>query len=68
MELLIVAVVTKWGIHIFANTVISTAVPKSMLKLFSIMEAVRFGGDLRNLGSELGNPVEICCPDGIVTF
>lgn len=41
---------------------------KTMLKMFPIMEAVRSGGDLRNLGGKTENMIQFCCPDGVVTF
>lgn len=41
---------------------------KSMLKAFPLMESVRAGGDLRNLGGEAENKIRFCCPDGVVTF
>ena len=41
---------------------------KCMLKAFPIMEAVRAGGDLKNLGGETENMIRFCCPDGVVIF
>jgi uncharacterized repeat protein (TIGR04076 family) len=41
---------------------------KSMAKLFPLMEAVRSGGDLRNLGGSDKNAMEFCCPDGVIQF
>ncbi len=41
---------------------------KSMLKMFPIMEAVRSGGDLRNLGGIESSVMELDCPDGVVRF
>ena len=41
---------------------------KCMLKAFPIMEAVRAGGDLRDLGGESENKIRFCCPDGVVIF
>lgn len=41
---------------------------KSMLKMFPIMEAARAGGNLQNLGGDTQNTINVCCPDGIVTF
>ena len=41
---------------------------KSMLKAFPLMESVRAGGDLRNLGGEAKNKIRFCCPDGVVSF
>lgn len=39
-----------------------------MLKAFTIMEAIRSGGDLRNLGGDSDSTMNFCCPDGVVTF
>jgi ribosomal protein S18 acetylase RimI-like enzyme len=39
-----------------------------MLKLFPLMEAVRSGGDLRNLGGFDKNIIEFDCPEGAVRF
>ncbi|MGI6345212.1 MAG: TIGR04076 family protein [Bacillota bacterium] len=41
---------------------------KSMLKLFPLLEAVRSGGDLRNLGGSGRYIMEFDCPDGVVRF
>lgn len=42
--------------------------PTSFIKLFPAMEAVRCGGDLRNLGGT-GPAETLCmCPDGVVMF
>lgn len=41
---------------------------KSMLKLFPLMEAIRSGGDLRNLGGRDKYIMEFDCPDGVVRF
>lgn len=41
---------------------------KSMMIAFTIMEAVRSGGDLRNLGGSSENTKEFICPDGVVKF
>ena len=41
---------------------------KSMLKVFPIFEAVRSGGDLRNLGGTAANEITTTCPDGVVKF
>lgn len=41
---------------------------KSILKVFPILEAVRSGGDLRNLGGSRPNEMVILCPDGVVTY
>jgi uncharacterized repeat protein (TIGR04076 family) len=40
--------------------------PKTLLKVFPLMEAVRSGGDLRNLGGSGPAEMEIICPDGVV--
>jgi len=40
--------------------------PKTMLKVFPLMEAVRSGGDLRNLGGSGPAEMEVTCPDGVV--
>lgn len=42
--------------------------PTSFIKIFAAMEAVRCGGDLRNLGGEDKSKVVFSCPDGVVTF
>lgn len=42
--------------------------PKTMLLLFPLMEAVRSGGDLRNLGGEGPYEKTVVCPDGCVIF
>ena len=42
--------------------------PKAMLVLFPLMEAVRSGGDLENLGGDSRHSKEIVCPDGCVRF
>ena len=36
--------------------------------MFPIMEAVRSGGDLRNIGGERKYTKTIVCPDGCVIF
>jgi uncharacterized repeat protein (TIGR04076 family) len=41
---------------------------KPMLKLFPLMEAVRSGGDLRNLGGRDKHIVEFECLGGVVWF
>lgn len=41
---------------------------KVMLVLFPIMEAVRSGGDLENVGGESQFCKELVCPDGCVCF
>ena len=40
----------------------------SMLKLFPLMEAVRSGGELHNLGGRDKHIMEFECPDGVVWF
>ena len=41
---------------------------KTMTVLFPIMEAVRSGGDLRNVGGDSQYSKNIVCPDGCVLF
>lgn len=41
---------------------------KTMLQLFPLMEAVRSGGDLTNVGGSSRYTKEIVCPDGCVLF
>ena len=41
---------------------------KTMLMLFPLMEAVRSGGDLENLGGDGRYTKQIVCPDGCVIF
>lgn len=41
---------------------------KTMTALFPIMEAVRAGGDLTNIGGEGKYTKTVVCPDGCVTF
>ena len=41
---------------------------KVMLQMFPIMEAVRAGGDLRNIGGDGQYTKTIVCPDGCVIF
>lgn len=41
---------------------------KMMLLLFPIMEAVRSGGDLTNIGGDGKFSKDIVCPDGCVIF
>lgn len=41
---------------------------KVMLMMFPIMEAVRSGGDLRNIGGSGVFTKELVCPDGCVLF
>jgi len=41
---------------------------KTMTALFPLMEAVRAGGDLTNVGGESKNTKTIVCPDGCVIF
>ena len=41
---------------------------KVMTTLFSIMEAVRSGGDLENIGGTSKYSKDIVCPDGCVIF
>lgn len=42
--------------------------PKLMMVLFPVMEAVRRGGDLENLGGDGKYSKTIVCPDGCVIF
>ena len=39
---------------------------KSLCKAFPLMEAVRSGGDLRNLGGDAPQAMTFVCPDGVV--
>lgn len=41
---------------------------KMMMILFPLMEAMRSGGDLRNLGGQSKFSKDIVCPDGCVIF
>ena len=41
---------------------------KSMLKVFPVLEAVRSGGDLRNLGGSGRHEMTLVCPDGVVKY
>lgn len=41
---------------------------KSMMVMFPIMEAVRSGGDLENIGGDGKYSKTIVCPDGCVMF
>ncbi|CAH0525791.1 TIGR04076 family protein [Vibrio hippocampi] len=41
---------------------------KVMVAMFPIMESVRSGGDLTNIGGETRLTKEIVCPDGCVIF
>ena len=41
---------------------------KVMTAMFPVMEAVRSGGDLRNIGGSGRYTKEIVCPDGCVVF
>ena len=41
---------------------------KVMLMLYPLMEAVRSGGDLRNVGGSDKYEKDIVCPDGCVMF
>ena len=42
--------------------------PTSFMKIFTSMEVVRGGGDLRNLGGEDKSKIVFICPDGVVMF
>ena len=41
---------------------------KAMITMFPIMEAVRSGGDLRNIGGSSRYCKDVVCPDGCVLF
>lgn len=41
---------------------------KSMMILFPLMESVRSGGSLLNLGGESSMCKEVVCPDGVVRY
>ena len=41
---------------------------KTMMMLYPLMEAVRSGGDLENLGGDGKYTKTIVCPDGCVMF
>ncbi len=41
---------------------------KTMMMLYPLMEAIRSGGDLENLGGDGKYSKTIVCPDGCVTF
>lgn len=42
--------------------------PKVMLVLFPLMEAIRSGGDLENVGGDGRYSKTVVCPDGCVIF
>ena len=42
--------------------------PKLMMIMYPVMEAVRSGGDLENIGGSKAYIKEIVCPDGCVIF
>jgi len=42
--------------------------PTAFVKIFPAMEAVRCGGDLRNLGGAAANEITFLCPDSAVKF
>lgn len=42
--------------------------PSAYFKLFPLLEAVRCGGDLRNLGGKSRTEAEFLCPDDLVSF
>ena len=42
--------------------------PTAFIKIFPAMEALRCGGDLRELGAESAHGTTFLCPDGVVTF
>ena len=41
---------------------------KTMMMLYPLMEAIRSGGDLRNVGGSDKHVKDIVCPDGCVMF
>ena len=41
---------------------------KDMMMLYPLMEAIRSGGDLRNVGGSDKYVKDIVCPDGCVMF
>ncbi len=41
---------------------------KSMTLLYPLMEAIRSGGDLRNLGGDTPLSKELYCPDGVIRY
>ncbi len=41
---------------------------KTMMLMFPVMEAVRSGGNLENIGGSSAYSKEIVCPDGCVVF
>ena len=41
---------------------------KTMMQLYPLMEAVRSGGDLRNVGGSDRLEKDIVCPDGCIIF
>ena len=41
---------------------------KTMMMLYPLMEAIRSGGDLRNVGGSDRHVKDIVCPDGCVMF
>jgi hypothetical protein len=41
---------------------------KTMLLMFPIMESVRSGGDLKNIGGSGTYTKDLVCPDGCVLF
>jgi uncharacterized repeat protein (TIGR04076 family) len=42
--------------------------PTAFIKIFPSLEAVRCGGDLRNLGGKGPAEMTCLCPDGVVKF
>jgi len=42
--------------------------PTSLFQIFPVLEALRSGGDLRNLGGQRWNEIAVTCPDGVVRF
>ena len=50
------------------NTQVQGISPKAMVMMFPIMEAVRSGGDLENIGGSSRYSKDLVCPDGNVIF
>ncbi len=42
--------------------------PTSFIQMFPLMEAIRSGGDLRNIGGDDQHEMVLHCPDGVVVF
>ena len=39
-----------------------------VIKLFPVLEIIRNGGDLQNLGGSAPTETKLLCPDGVVVF